>query len=944
MKSYTRIAGIFMLLLFSVPALAQIGVGKLNGKVTDAQTKEPLIGANVVIVNTDIGAATNIEGEYFILNITPGTYSVKVSYVGYAPKTIQDVRVVAGITYELNVELSTDFTLPEIVVQDRKLFEEKATNTTKVFDSDQISRIPVRGISNIASLQSGVVKQEGSGGQDGNATINVRGGRGSEVLYIVDGVPQNNLYNRESITQVSNNAIEQISFQVGGYEAKYGQAQSGIINVTTKSGQPNYNLLVDVTSSSFTDDYGYNLYSATLSGPIIPGINEHTIFLSGERGWFMDADPPAIKINFPSIGKSLDHTPDNPSNVWRLTGKTNHKLGDFIVNLSAIVNTRVAKNYSFRYMKNDSPFLEEFTEENYSFNSRISQTVSANTYWNLNLGYRIFEFERYNPFFKNDLMAYGDSSVWAQRLGVTLLGDGRRTADVDEGGIFRPYGWANGLYQHRGNEAMTADFDITSQIDNHLLEFGAGVSQTTVRGYGIFAYQLAGQPDNLTLQEKYAALQPFVFGYDITGQNKTYDDEPNQFMRPRKPIIGYAYVQDRFELEDLVLNVGVRMDYFDIKSYELIDPSLPYAGGTDPNNFDIGDFKVKEVELEFSPRIGLGFPVTENTVFHAQYGRFIQVPELNNVYAGPYDYDAYISMEPQSGFNGALLSEETVQYEVGFKQIFNEHTALQLTLFYKNIKGLVNVQSNQFRRTVGGEVLNAIYPVNSDFGTTKGLALSLDVTRLNYFSVSLQYTYSIAEGTGSSTSSSQTAVFRNNDRLAPKVIAALDFDQAHTGIVNLDFYIPKGELGWLEMFNANFLFSFNSGRPYTPLDKFNLVGDNGLLATTTGYVNSTYGPGAFRIDMKIEKTIPLGSMSIVPYVWIENLLDADNVTTVYRSTGSPTTTGWLNTEEGQAIIQNQHDPEAYVQDYISFENNPANFGIPRLIKLGLKINFSSVGL
>jgi outer membrane receptor protein involved in Fe transport len=280
MRIYTNF--LFALLcLFTASLFAQTGVGKLSGKVVDAETQEPLIGANVVVLNTDWGAATDIEGNYFILNIPPGTYEVRFSFVGYAQKTIQEVRVVAGVTYELNAELSTDFTLPDIVVQDRKLFEEKATNTVKVIDADQISRLPVRGVSNIASLQSGVVVQEGSGGQSGNATINVRGGRGSEVLYIVDGVPQNNLYNRSSVTQVSNVAIEQISFQVGGYEAKYGQAQSGIVNVTTKSGQPTYDIFADVVSSSFTDNYGYNLYSGTLSGPIIPGIPEHTFFLSG---------------------------------------------------------------------------------------------------------------------------------------------------------------------------------------------------------------------------------------------------------------------------------------------------------------------------------------------------------------------------------------------------------------------------------------------------------------------------------------------------------------------------------------------------------------------------------------------------------------------------------------------------------------------------------------
>lgn len=962
-NSITKILFFFILVFSLVPMLfAQTGVGKLSGKIVDAATREPLIGANVILVGTSTGAATDVDGNYFILNITPGTYELKVTYVGYAPKTLENIRVVAGITYDLNIELTTDFTLDEIVVVDRKFFEEKSTNTVKVIDSDQISRLPVRGVTNIASLQSGVVIQEGSGGQDGNASINVRGGRGSEVLYIVDGVPQNNLYNRSSVASVSNVAIEQISFQVGGYEAKYGQAQSGIINVTTKSGQPTYTILTDLVTSSYTDDYGYNLYAGTLSGPIIPGISDHTIFLSAERGWFQDADPTAVDISFPSINKSYTGYENNPASVWRFSGKTNHRLGDFTLNFSGLYNDRTSKVIDYRYQKNNSRFNPEAFEKNISLNGRVSQTVSNTTFWNLNLGYKMFDFKRYNPFLGDNLALYGDAEYWENNLGVYLAGDGLNPArldenglpivnsqgdriqmSVDENGVFRPYGYTGGgLYQKREDNAFFIDFDITSQIDNHLIEFGTGFSQHTVRGYGVFASGYAQQPDNLTEQQKYEALQPFVYGYDVTGQNETTTDDANQFLRPYKPDIGYAYLQDRFELQDIVLNIGLRMDYYNLKSYVLKNPALPYAGGTNSEDFDPGDFQVRDAEVELSPRIGIGFPVTSGTVFHAQYGRFIQLPELNDVYFGPYSYADYLVMAPQSGFNGALRAEETIQYEVGFRQLLSDNSALNITAFYKNIRDLVNVQNHKFQRVEGGELIDAIYPENADFGTTKGIALSLDITHLSYFSVSAQYTFSIAEGTGSSTSSSATAVFRNTDNAAPKVIAPLNFDQRHTGVVNVDFYVPKGEMGWLEMFNANLLVSFSSGRPYTPMDQWNLLGDNGILSQTKGYINSAFGPGSIRLDFKMEKSFAIGDILISPYIWVENLLDSDNITTVYRSTGSPYTTEYLNTPNGIATAQ--LNGEGYVQDYKSLENNPANFGIPRLIKLGFKLNFSNISL
>jgi outer membrane receptor protein involved in Fe transport len=974
-KISTNLLATLVLLLLSTSLFAQTGVGKMSGKVLDADTKEPLIGANIILLNTNLGAATDIDGNYFILNITPGTYEVKVSYVGYAPKTIQEVRVVANITYELDVELTTDFTLPDIVVVDKKFFEAKSTNTVKVIDSDQISRLPVRGVQNLASLQSGVVVQEGSGGQDGNASINVRGGRGSEVLYIVDGVPQNNLYNRQTVAQVSNVAIDQISFQVGGYEAKYGQAQSGIVNVTTKSGQPHYNLFIDAQSSEFlkTDDFGSNLYSGSLSGPIIPGIPEHTIFLSGERGWYKDADPTAIPIEIwtANDGSVMDEPlvietiPNNPASVWRYSGKLNSRFGDWNVQLGALLNNRISKNSkgtaALRQYKYSSQFIEETEEKNASYSIRISQTVSNNTFWNLNLGYKQFEYQRYNPFLKGpeNQILYGDSLWWANESGmnVTLLGDGRRTRTEDVNGVFRPYGYANNLFQQREDDRIGADFDLTSQLDNHLLEFGFGVEQHVVRGYGNFAYIVAGtdptQPDYI----RFAQNQPFVFGYDVTGKTKTSSDDPSsldwfadptiqshpsmaEFLKPAEPILGYLYLQDRFELQDLVLNLGIRMDYFDIKSHELVNPELPYAGGLDPNKFDIDDFKVKDVEIKFSPRIGIGFPVTESTVFHAQYGTFFQTPELNDMYFGPFDWNQYITMDPQNGFNGGLVSEETIQYEVGFRQLLGQNSALNLTAFYKNTKSLVNVQLSQYQRTEGGEIINAIGPQNADFGTIKGFALSFDVTRLSYFSASLQYTLSFADGTGSSTNSSQTAVFRNLDNLPPKVIAPLAFDQRHTAIAILDFYIPEGEAGMWELLNVNAIFSFNSGRPYTPVDQWDILGDNGLNADNTGYVNSAYSPGNFRIDLKIEKGFPIDNFYITPYVVIENLLDADNIVNVWRSTGSPYTTGWLNDPDAQGTIQQQG--EGYVKDYETLERDPNNFGIPRLIKLGLKLNFDRI--
>lgn len=925
--------------LFSASAYSQIGFGKLSGKINDADTNEPLVSVNIYLVNTKLGAVSDIEGEYFILNIPPGTYDVRISHVGYGPKTFKEVRIVAGITYELNAALSTDLTLPEIVVEGRKFFESKATNITKVIDSKQIEQLPVRGIENLASLQAGVVISEGSGGTSGNAVINVRGGRGGEVLYIVDGVPQNDAYTGLNYSQVSNSAIEQLSFQIGGYEAKYGQAQSGIINVTSKSGGSKYSIFGDVLSSSFTDDHGYNLYTLNLSGPILPKNSDHTFFLSGERGWFKDDNPRATGLEIPTIGMSSSSLPEMQSSLWRYTAKTSHSIGKFTANLGANINERHFRGYIHSYSKNNAKHNPRVERSNYSFSGKLAQNVSARTFWNLNVGYKIYKNEQGDGIWFDDLEAYGDSLRNWNELGVKLPSWGG-WVPFDRNQIFALNGRVNNAYYLTNNQSINGVFDFVSQQGNHLLQLGGGLTYHILRYYYIAPRALSASTIRILPEaERYRRLQPTVIGFDITGKNKSSKGDE---FEPKQPIISYAYIQDRIELADMVLNLGLRFDYFDMQTDILKNPNLPFGGGTDPDGYDAGDFKTKKAEYYFSPRIGLAFPVTTNTTFYTMYGKFIQQPSLDQLYTTVFDLNFLITDDNWSLNTGQVESEITTQYDIGFKHMLSENAALEVAAFYKNTEGLINTATTFFARQEGGQMLRYITPTNTDFGTIKGLQFSIDVRKLWYFSVRADYTYAIAEGTGSSTSSSFTAAFRNTAGEVPKVIAPLNFDQRHTGVINLNFNIPKGDLGFFEMINANSLFTFNSGRPYTPLESQNILQGWTNYGDTRGYVNSANGPGYFRIDLKVEKPFMFSNLIITPYIWVENLLDADNPVIVYQSSGDPYTTGWLSTLEGQKAIISAPDPTEYESDYRARERDPFNFGIPRQIKLGLKVNFTNL--
>ncbi|MBI4547554.1 MAG: carboxypeptidase-like regulatory domain-containing protein, partial [Ignavibacteriae bacterium] len=282
MKRYI-IVGLYALL----PAIThgQVTItGKIVGKVVDQSTREPLIGATVFLVeHPRLGVATDINGDYFILNVPVGSFSLKASYVGYRDVTITNVRVSAGFTTEQNFELTSEAVeIGEVVVEARRpLIQKDQTNATSITTAEEIKNLPVRGFEGVVTVQTGVVSGRGTE----NNTFYTRGGRSNETIIYVDGFEQNNLLTGEATVSVNGNAIEEVQTQTGGFNAEYGRALSGVINVVTKEAAAKYTAQVEAESDFFMGDEnsrGYNLYNLSLNGPLIPNYNDLTLFFSGE--------------------------------------------------------------------------------------------------------------------------------------------------------------------------------------------------------------------------------------------------------------------------------------------------------------------------------------------------------------------------------------------------------------------------------------------------------------------------------------------------------------------------------------------------------------------------------------------------------------------------------------------------------------------------------------
>lgn len=925
--------------------------GKLAGMVRDKKTGEPLVGANVILVGTTWGAATDVDGYYVLLNVPAGTYTVEFNYLGYKTVRVENVRIVPDITKQLNVDMEPTVLQGEVieVVAQKPFFEKTATNTIKVMEADEIQKVPLKGISQMVGLNAGVVMTEGSGGETGNAALFVRGGRANETMIIVDGIPYNNsLFGGNSGT-IPDNAVEQVSSQLGGFSAKYGNAQSGIINIVTKTGSlQKYEGSFEATSSNLTDPYDYNSVNLTLGGPLRFISKRLSFFTSYEYINTGDDIPTAVPVEIPTVGMKEDKKPYSGSTLNRFTTKLALDYEKIKMSLTMTGSYRERRGYIHSYAKNNAehnPITHQYIT---GLSYKLSHFITDKFFYDFTAYYRVNENETGDGVWFDKLFAYGDT-LENKKIGVNLPAQGFRIRQ-DSIGVFFDHGRVSNFYRYYNIQTLGFDLNFTYQLKKHLIEFGGTFQREQVRFFSLGPVALATRwrDPSFTSEEKWSVANPQFYGYTVDGkkndkdQFKTIEGTLWEFAGPKKPVVGGLYFNDKIEFQNFVLNAGLRLDYFDPATKRIRDLHNIFAYGANPNGLDPEDFEDANVEMYISPRLGFAFPITDKTVFHAQYGIFRQAPRYIDLY---YNWRRIQFLESDQNFTanmGHLHMESTTHYEFGFNQQIGNVASIDITAFYKNVRGLTNIVREKTLR--GQDTIVYMTPTNTDFGTVKGMSMGLDVRKIGPVSARVDYTLSVAEGTGSSQSSSFVAAFRNPDGQIPKAIAPLDFDQRHTLVTSISLNYGKDEgpmmfgSRWLQRTSTNFLISYNSGRPYTPLDYVNLLTGETNQGNVTYYVNSAYGPSNFRIDMKFQKEFDITKgVAGVVYLWVQNLLDADNAVSVYRSTGAPDNTAYLDTPEGQALAKDRG--EDFVKDYKALEKNPLNYGIPRMIRLGFRVKF-----
>jgi len=458
-------------------------------------------------------------------------------------------------------------------------------------------------------------------------------------------------------------------------------------------------------------------------------------------------------------------------------------------------------------------------------------------------------------------------------------------------------------------------------------------------------------------------------------------------IAPHEPLYYGGYIQDKIEFRDIVLNMGIRVDVFDNNTRTLYDrySRLPLervsaVSGTAPgmgsdfavyflagniagyrdrvgNFYDVNGQEVPggdilltgakpnatsakvnsdsfvdyEPQVTVMPRIGVSFPVTDQALFFASYGKVAQRPSTNS-------FTSLSGMSRSTGRinNNALAPERTTEYEIGFRQRLSARSAMTISGFFRQIENLIQLDDLRLSFPQGYSTYS-----NKDFGTVKGFEFDFDLRRTNNVSANANYTMSFAQGTGSNSTTTRTIVWI--DETPPNFISPLSFDQRHTFNLSIDYRLGAGEgptvggVKLFENFGVNVLAVASSGQPYTPqIEPFSVI--ESKAPVPSGGINSARMPWSNRIDIRVDRKFSVGSRSTLSaFVWVQNLLDTKNVQGVYRATGLPSDDGFLSTAGGQQFLGSSVPVAATL--YQHRNRGLGNYGIPRLTRIGVRLDF-----
>jgi len=883
------VTGLTLLLAGSLQAQT---TGKIAGQVLDDATGEPLPGANIILLETQMGAAADMDGRYYILNIRPGHYDLRVDMIGYAPVIVEAIPVSINRTVPVDIRMKVATISGEVVVVEveRAAMKKDQTGTIKNISSEQLEILPVENLGAVVNMQAGVVEGH------------FRGGRSTEVSYLIDGVAVDETFGGQyASVEIEPETIKDLEVITGTFNAEYGRAMSGVVNAVTKDGGKEFQGSIYTGGANYftgndhvfkgIDSFRVNLnedYKFQLSGPVVG--EKITFFVNGR---YQHNRNHLNGIRHYRVDDYSNYTSDTTANwitqntgdstLVSMNGSVNQSfLGKLVFNMGGglkfsllhSINKDRWDGYDHASRYNPDGMASSYRRSYFSV-FQLNHMITNSLFYELKLS----SMDTYNGnyVYENPLDSGYVNDIYSNNFGV----------GVNTGG-------QNKDHSVRTMVDNAAKFDLTWQINaHHNIKIGANYVQ----------HDLTNEWHNIRNAYEGTFLSFFQYEPVIYGDSSVYADVYNV-----KPRDFSAYIQDKMEYDEMVINYGVRYDWF--------DPATRYPSDlrNPANQLNFGDdsttYPQTPATFQVSPRIGLAYQLGSAAILHFSYGHFFQLPPMYAMYQN-HSYLVAPSDYATTTGNSNLEAEKTVAYEIGLWQEVAPGMGVEVSLFYKDI---YNLLSTKIISTYN-QIEYGMY-TNKDYGNVRGLEVKFDVFR-KPISVWLNYTLQYTRGNADSPTQAFDRAGASQDPVNKFI--PMSWDQRHT---------LNGTLGYVgPNYGVSLTGYFNSGAPYT----FSPQGES-ILARVNLYPNNDYRPIRYHADLAAYYNLPLmRGMNLKFDLSIYNLFDRLNE-------------NWVNSETGRAYtaIVTDADLSNFKEDFFPYSENyqdPSAFSAPRQIKLGVGLSF-----
>jgi outer membrane receptor protein involved in Fe transport len=913
-------SAVFLLTLFGTATTANAQSGRLEGTVRDVRTGEPLTGVNIVIDELTIGAASDLNGYFTVINVRPGTYTVKATYIGFTTVTLRDVRININQTTTLDFRLREEvFQGEEVtVVAERPIVQRDVSSSQVNLSAEEIRNLPVTTITGVVGLQAGI------------QGLSVRGGASDEIAFNVNGLTLRDDRDRSPFTAVSITSVQEVQVQSGGFNAEYGDVQSGIVNVVTKEGRPN-RYEFDIYYRH--DTPGRKHFGEAINSPNSYWIRPYTdpeVAFTGTSVW----DPwtrrqyPA----FPGWNQISANTLANANPRLHATPEGAQQV------------------FLWQHRKDMAPSAPDYVLDA-GFGGPVpgvSRMLGNMRFWaSLRRTQNMYMIPLSRDRYTNDLASLKLTSDVRRGMKLSVEGfyaveDGTNSNNTGNPGFFSSASGIAGAVVSRnsfGNSRIySSDYFAPTRVERYMVggKFTHTLSPrtfyevigsyyntdystnpgrlrdtTTIRTFGGFAVDQApfgfwplpstGLGSGLRMgvgmsnSRDSSQLGTLSLRYDLTSQVNRYNQIKTgvQYVQifsdvnygsvdiflpsgrsvtqwNNSPIRAAAYLQNKFEYEGIVANIGMRLDYSNANTewavYERFDPIF-----NEPVPGDIQDAfptsKASE-DLTFSPRLGISFPITVTSKLYFNYGHFQSFPSTFSLYrVEKFTEDSRIN----SLANPNLPLQKTVSYELGYEQSFLNEYLVRIAGYYKDETNLpittnfINSQGRTLYRTQFAD----------SYRDTKGLELTLSRPRGTWFSGFVNYTYMIrSTGRFGFAELNQSRKAQRDYEVRVSANAQSKPRPQPYARANVDFFTPKDfgpEVLSLRPFadwRIGFLGSWQAGYYRT------WAGGGSI----PGLTNNVRWVDAYNLDMRLSRTFRMGGANLNLFIDMNNALNTRYMT------------------------------------------------------------------